>query len=88
LGDYAGLVSPSGIARFGSATDTNPTLAPEYLDGSHEWSGMDGAGGMSGWKGYHLVLGVPILPRNTGASLATGAAGSYNQYFTTLARTS
>lgn len=86
LGDYAGFVNPSGIARFGSATDTNPTFATDYLDGDHRWSGMDGAGGMGGWWGYRLVLGVPIIPRNSGASLSQGAAGSYNQYFTTLAQ--
>ncbi|HTZ08692.1 MAG TPA: hypothetical protein VMB72_06460, partial [Acidimicrobiales bacterium] len=30
LGDYAGSVDPSGIAAFGSATGTHPTLATDY----------------------------------------------------------
>jgi hypothetical protein len=86
LGDYAGFVNPSGIASFGAATNTQPTLATDYLNGGSGWSGMDGAGGIGGWQGYRVVLGVPIIPRNSGATLAQGAAGSYNQYFTTLAQ--
>ena len=47
---------------------------------------MDGAAIVKGWQGsgYRLVLGVPILP-GTG-SLAQGAAGDYDRYFTTLAQ--
>ena len=88
LGDYAGNNDPSGIAAFGSATGTHPTLATDYLVGSSGWSGMDSASGLSAWKssGYRLVLGVPILPDGTGGTLASGAAGAYNSYFVTLAQ--
>jgi hypothetical protein len=55
---------------------------------------MDGAGGSEDWMlnqwrnaGVRLVLGVPILPGGSGGTLAQGAAGAYNQYFTILAQT-
>jgi len=86
LGDYAGTDSPDGLVSFGTYTGTNPTYATDYLDKTDGWPAMDGASIAAGWSGtgYRLVLGVPILP-GTG-TLAAGAAGDYNQYFTTLAR--
>jgi hypothetical protein len=86
LGDYAGWVSASGIAAFGSATGTRPTMASDYLDRVDGWAAMDNGGGEGGWagSGYRLVLGVPILPGV--GTLAQGATGAYNQYFATLAQ--
>ena len=86
LGDYAGSENPDGLVSFGTSTGTNPTYATDYLDQADGWAAMDGAAIAGGWTGtgYRLVLGVPILP-GTG-TLADGAAGDYNQYFTTLAR--
>ena len=86
LGDYAGSSKPAAVADFGFSTGTHPTYATEYLDKTDGWAAMDGAADVRPWKGsgYRLVLGVPILP-GTG-DLATGATGSYDQYFTTLAR--
>jgi len=86
LGDYAGWVNPSGIASFGSTTGTHPTMATDYLDRTDGWAAMDNGGGVGGWAGtgYRLVLGVPILPGV--GTLAQGATGAYNQYFTTLAQ--
>ena len=86
LGDYAGSSNPSGVADFGRSTGTHPTYATEFLDMTGGWSGMDGAALVRSWKGsgYRLVLGVPILP-GTG-TLAAGATGSYDQYFTTLGK--
>jgi hypothetical protein len=88
LGDYAGAANPSGIAAFGSATGTHPTLATDYLVGSDGWSAMESTSGLGAWKGtgYRLVLGVPIIPDDTGGTLASGAAGAYNSYFVTLAQ--
>jgi hypothetical protein len=88
LGDYAGGDNPSGVASFGNATNTHPTLATEYLDGSSGWGTMTSAGGISTWRssGYRLVLGVPIIPSGTGGSLAAGASGAYNSNFVTLAQ--
>jgi len=86
LGDYAGWVNASGIAAFGSKTNTHPTMASDYLDRTDGWASMDNGGGEGGWagSGYRLVLGVPILPGV--GTLAQGATGAYNQYFTTLAK--
>ena len=86
LGDYAGWVNASGIASFGSKTNAHPTMASDYLDRTDGWAAMDNGGGEGGWKssGLRLVLGVPILPGV--GTLAQGATGAYNQYFTTLAK--
>jgi len=88
LGDYAGWVDPSGIAAFGSATGTHPTLATDYLDWDGSWAAMDSASGMGGWAGtgYRLVLAVPMIPGSSGATLAAGATGAYDAYFATLAQ--
>ena len=86
LGDYAGYADTSGLQQFGSATGTHPTMATDYLAGTGTWSDMvSSAQGLSAWKGYRLVLGVPLIPGSSGGTLAQGAAGSYNQYFTQVA---
>jgi len=94
LGDFAGSGNPAGIAQFATTTGTHPTLASDYLLRTDGWNGMDGAGGSESWMlsqwagtGYRLVLGVPIIPGGSGATLAQGATGAYNAYFTTLAQT-
>jgi len=94
LGDFAGSGNPGGIAGFASITGTHPALASDYLLRSSGWDAMDGAGGSEDWMlhqwrntGLRLVLGVPIIPGGSGGSLAQGATGAYNQYFTTLAHT-
>ena len=94
LGDYAGSGEPSALANFASITGTHPVLASDYLLRTSGWDGMDGAGGSEDWMldqwrgtGYRLVLGVPILPGGSGGTLAEGATGAYNQYFTILAQT-
>ncbi|HVU60809.1 MAG TPA: glycosyl hydrolase [Mycobacteriales bacterium] len=42
---------------------------------------------MSNWsgRGYRMVWGVPMLPLS-GATLATGASGAYDQYYVTVAK--
>jgi hypothetical protein len=86
LGDYAGVGNPFGVAVFGLATGTQPTFASDYLDKIDGWAGMDSATNITTWSPtrYHLVLGVPILPGV--GTLAVGATGAYNQYFSTLAQ--
>ena len=86
LGDYAGYVDPSGIRQFASQTATSPLYATDFLDGTDSWAQMDSAAGLGGWKGYRLVLAVPVIPGSSGGTLAQGAAGAYNQYFATLAQ--
>jgi hypothetical protein len=94
LGDFAGSGEPGALADFASITGTHPVLASDYLLRTSGWDGMDGAGGSEDWmldqwrnSGYRLVLGVPILPGGSNGTLADGATGAYNQYFTILAQT-
>jgi hypothetical protein len=81
---------PQGIASYAQATGTHPTLALDFGDKGDGWAGMDSAAGMASWtgSGYRLVLAVPIIPLNSSGTaqgtLATGATGAYNQYFTIL----
>jgi len=84
LGVYAGEANPFGVATFGLQTGTMPTYATDYLNKSGGWATMDGAANVTSWSPthYRLVLGVPILPGV--GTLAQGATGAYNQYFTTL----
>jgi Glycosyl hydrolase family 26 len=98
-GAYVGAANVSGLAHFASATDTTPTLASDAIPYSSGWAGLDGANGslnwefQSGWSGTHYVLSlaVPMIPTDAAgvaeATLAEGARGTYNHYFTTLAQT-
>ena len=93
-GAYDSTPAPSGMASFAQETGTSPTVATDYLPGNAGWSGMDGSGGSLNWllvpwegSDYTLSLGVPMFPTGVGASLATGATGAYDSYFTTLAQT-
>jgi len=84
LGDFAGEGNPFGVATFGLRTGTTPTLGTDYLPKTGGWTMMDAAANVKAWSPthYQLVLGVPILPGV--GTLALGATGAYNQYFTTL----
>jgi hypothetical protein len=84
LGVYAGEANPAGIANFAAATGTSPTLATDYLDKGSGWASMAAAANVKAWShsSYRLTLGIPILPGV--GTLAQGATGAYNQYFTTL----
>jgi Glycosyl hydrolase family 26 len=84
LGDYAGEADPAGVASFAAATGAHVTYATDYLDKGDGWAGMDSATNIKAWTGspYRLAIGVPILPGV--GTLAEGATGAYDQYFTTL----
>jgi Glycosyl hydrolase family 26 len=97
-GAYVGPADPTGVESFAQSTDTDITIASDYLPASNGWSGMDGANGSINWltnawqdSGYTLSLGVPMIPTNSAGqlqgTLAQGAAGAYNGYFSTLAST-
>jgi hypothetical protein len=98
-GVYVEAADPSGVAAFGAATKTSPTIASDYLPYNDGWTGMDGSGGSLDWMfaqgwtgtGYTLSLGVPIIPSdasgNPVGTLAQGATGAYNSYYVTLAQT-
>jgi hypothetical protein len=95
-GVYVSAADPGGIASFASATQTDPTIASDYLPSNSFWDGMDGSGGelawilQNGWSGtpYTLSLGVPMIPTNPSGvpqgTLANGAAGFYDNYFVAL----
>jgi hypothetical protein len=95
-GVYVSAADPGGVASFASATQTDPTIASDYLPSNSFWDGMDGSGGelawilQNGWSGtpYTLSLGVPIIPTTPSGvpqgTLANGAAGLYDNYFVAL----
>ena len=87
LGVYAGEANPFGVATFGLQTGTLPSFATDYLDKSDGWAGLDAAANIKAWSPthYHLVIGVPILPGV--GTLAQGATGAYDQYFSALGQT-
>jgi hypothetical protein len=97
LGVYAGPGSQSGVASFESATGSHVSWASDYLPGNNGFAGMTSASALSwlldDWdgSGCQLVLGVPIIPTSSSGTpagtLAGGAAGDYNSYYTTLAQT-
>lgn len=86
LGVYAGAGAVSSLAIPNSLIGHKVNFAMEFLDGT-SWATMTSPEwALSNWvgTGYQMIWGVPMLP-NSGASLATGATGAYNQYFTTIA---
>jgi hypothetical protein len=97
-GAYAASPTPSGMTSFARQTETSPVVATDYLPGNAGWAGMDGSGGSLNWlltpwqgSGYTLSLGVPIIPTSSSGAavgtLAQGATGAFNAYYTTLAQT-
>jgi Glycosyl hydrolase family 26 len=98
LGAYAGPANVAGVTSFAAVTGAQVTYASDYLPSNTGWNGMDGQGGSLSWltsawatSGYTLILGVPVIPTDSSGTpvgtLAGGAAGSYNAYYVTLAKT-
>jgi hypothetical protein len=86
LGVYGGPEDPPSVSDFASTLGNHPRFAMDFLDGS-SWSTIDDPAQLvSQWapSGYTMIWGLPMLP-NSGASLATGATGAYDGYFSTLA---
>jgi len=95
-GVYVGPLDPTGVVSFARLTNTKVTIASDFLPGAEGWNGVDGANGSVQWvanawksSGYTLSLGVPMIPTDSSGhpqgTLAQGAAGAYNSYFTQLA---
>lgn len=91
-----GSAYPTGVQSFATATTSDVTVASDYLPANDGWAGMDGTNGSLNWlldawqnSGYILSLGVPMIPTDASGqpqgSLALGATGAYDSYFTTLA---
>jgi hypothetical protein len=100
LGVYAGAGDVSAVGALAQSTGHQPSSAMDFLDGT-SWQTIDNPSWLlSKWQGtgYQMIWGVPILPSTFTADsnsadtsggaygLAQGAAGAYNQYFATLAR--
>ncbi|HEV2713579.1 MAG TPA: glycosyl hydrolase [Gaiellaceae bacterium] len=86
LGVFAGTKNPEGVAAFATWLRRPITRVLEYL-GYASWSDIENPPEIDVWKGrgYRMVYAVPMLPAS-GASLRTGAAGTYNDRFRALAR--
>lgn len=91
-----GSADPSGVQSFAAITNTDVNIASDYLPANDGWAGMDDSDGSLNWllgawenSGYTLSLGVPMIPTDASGApqgtLALGATGAYNSYFTTLA---
>jgi hypothetical protein len=97
FGAYVGSGDPADLANFAAATGTHPGYGSDYLPRNAGWTGMTDAGSLSwlldAWRGtgHVLVLGVPMIPTDSGGNpqgtLAGGASGAYNGWFVTLANT-
>jgi len=85
---YVGPANPSGLAAVTSSLGAKVQMASDYFDDT-SWSGIDDdQWDINAWKGkgYRMIWGVPMLPTSGGYTLATGATGAYNDYFSTLAQ--
>ena len=86
LGVYAGAGDPKAAESFGTWLGHPVTYAMDFFDGS-SWNTISKPSWIvDRWAGtsYRMIWGVPMLP-NSGASLAEGATGAYDQYFSELA---
>jgi uncharacterized repeat protein (TIGR02543 family) len=96
-GAYMAPADPSAIATFASLTKTPVNLVVDYIQDNDGWQAVAGASGsidwlLNAWKvtPYQLCLAVPIIPSdssgNAVGTLLSGANGSYNAYYTSLAK--
>jgi len=88
LGVYAGPGSVATADAFGAAAGAPVPYAFDYLDGT-SWQTIDDPRWfLERWdgSGFKMIWGVPMLPSTGGATMAAGAAGLYDGYFSTLAQ--
>ena len=91
LGIYVGGGNIEAFEIFASWLGKRPPLVHDFLD-STDWSSLiNPSWFVSQWidSGAKLVLSVPMLPGNLsspGGTLAEGASGAYNSYWTSLAK--
>jgi hypothetical protein len=85
---YVGASSPVALKALSTQLGYNISYGFDGM-GQTTWSAIDNyQWGIQSWKGtgYHMIWAIPMLPRSGGVSLAIGATGAYNSYFTTLAQ--
>jgi len=88
LGVYAGPGAPVAAAAFTADAGAPVPYAFDYIDGTSWQSISNPLWFMQRWSGsgFRMIWGIPMLP-NTGGTLAAGAAGQYDAYFSQLAYT-
>lgn len=86
LGVYAGPGNLPGAQSFAATVHLPVPYAFDYLSNASWASIADPSWFLQHWEGtsLHMIWGVPMLP-GAGGSLAAGAAGAYDGYFTALA---
>jgi Glycosyl hydrolase family 26 len=87
LGVYTGGGDTAEFTSFSKWLGGRPAYALDFLS-DESWSTIEQPSwSLAQWSGIgeSVVLSVPMLPAS-GATLAQGASGAYNSYFTTLAR--
>jgi hypothetical protein len=88
LGVYAGPGAPVAAAAFSADVGAPVPYAFDYIDGTTWQSIASPQWFLERWdgSGFRMIWGVPMLPAS-GATLAAGAAGQYDAYFSQLAYT-
>jgi hypothetical protein len=88
LGVYGGPGGVATVRDLADATGTTVSTALDYFDDSSWQMVSDPIWALTQWSrsGDHMIWGVPMLPVS-GATLAQGATGQYDDQFVSLART-
>lgn len=86
VGVYEGAIAVSAVQDFAKWSGAPVKVVTDYLDGTGWATITSPSYWTNGWKGtgYQLILSVPMLPK--GATLAQGAMGAYDTYWTQLAK--
>jgi hypothetical protein len=85
---YVGAANPSLLRSVSTTLGHAFTYASDSFDG-RSWAGIDNdQWAIQAWRssGYTMVWALQMLPSTPGVSLAVGATGAYDAYFTTLAQ--
>lgn len=85
-GAYEGAGDVAGLSAFGTWRGRPATVASDFVP-NETWATMaDPAWLADDWsgRGYRLALGVGMLPKTGGGTLAQGATGAYNETFRRL----
>lgn len=83
---YINVGAASQVTALGQRIGTPISLGSDYFADS-SWAAIDDTWNMNNWagKGFRMIWGVPMLP-TSGATLATGATGAYDQYYVAVAK--
>jgi hypothetical protein len=87
-GAFAG--GPSGVTTFGDWRGTAAGIAHGFI-GSGTWADIEVTSSWASWwgnsvHGGHMLLTIPMLPKDTSTTIQTGATGAYDAHFKTAAQ--